>query len=84
MKKRFLAVLGCLSLLVGLTACNQDTSVSSNIEVEENTITTTEAKSGYGNVTSKTSLTYDPVYVHYDVDFGTTIDTTKKEVEDTV
>ena len=84
MKKKFLVALGCLSMLVGLASCNLDSSSTTVTETEDNSLTTTEAKSNYGNYSSKTSLAYDPVYVHYDVDFGTTIDTTKREVSDTV
>ena len=86
MKKRFLAILGCLSMIVGLTACSLDTSNSSDVDIveEENSFSTTEAKSTSGGMTSKSSLAYSPEYVHYDVSFGTTTDTTKKEVSDTV
>ena len=84
MKKKFLVALGCLSMLVGLASCNLDSSSTTVTETEDNSLTTTEAKSDYGNYSSKTSLAYNPVYVHYDVDFGTTIDTTNREVSDTV
>ncbi|MCR5646856.1 MAG: trypsin-like peptidase domain-containing protein [Acholeplasmatales bacterium] len=86
MKKRFLVALGCLPMLIGLASCNQNSINSSTVEIEDsgNSITTTEARTNTSSSSSKIALAYDPVYVHYDINFNTTNDTTKKDVEETV
>lgn len=86
MKKKILSIAASIGILLALASCSSFEYISSDTsETTETKITSTDAKTKT-NMTSgtKTTLEYEPEYVHYDVDINLTSDTTKKDVEDTV
>lgn len=84
MKKKLIAAIGALSMLIGLAGCNIESNTVNNSDDDSSSIKTTEAKNTNTSSLNKNVTNYEPSYVHYDVDFNITNNTEKREIEDTV